>query len=330
MPTNLAIKEKPQYTKLPTNLAVKEKPQYKKPQYNKTHVNLDIFAPAILPEVKINYIGSGGKIDLQVGSSTHPLYVHTLEDLQKYLQEKYSGSFITQTTLSAIQSEANAILRGTAYFDTRSPFATTIHAAGGTTLSQFDYVPTATTASGTVDFFISNAGAATFARFVPEYSEKQQKIWDLKHKMKTNLLIKVNSRAKPLTISVSPAEEIARFSLRDQITEAEWRRYVTNGFIMVKGVSGRFYQIFNNDSNRVRVFYKNKQTHQICIHTDKNCPPTDHVLNLKTLIEMDESLIWKAGNVSNFTAPSIRANGVNIFADGLQTFGFNDNFALAC
>lgn len=304
---------------MPTNLAIKEKPQY-----TKHHLNLDIFAPAILPEVKINYTGSGGQIDLQVGSSTHPLYVHTLGELQKKLQEKYTGSFITQTTLSAIQSEAHDILR--AYFDTRSPFATTFNATGGTTLGQFDYVPTATTASGTVDFFISNTGsAATFARFTPEYSEKQQKIWNLKHKMKTNLLIKVNSRAKPLTISVSPAEEIARFSLRDQITEAEWRRYVTNGFIMVKGVSGRFYQIFNNDSNRVRVFYKNKQTHQICIHTDKNCPPTDHVLNLKTLIEMDESLIWKAGNVSNFTA-----NGVNIFADGLQTFNFNDNFALAC
>jgi len=312
---------------MPTNLAIKEKPQYTKP-----NLNHDLFAPAV-----IGYNGTGGKIDITVGSSsavaTRPLYVQSLEQLQKKLQDKYAGSFITQATLSAIENEANAILRGTATFDIRSPFATMIpqafNTSAATSLGQFAYVPTATTTSGTVDFFISNTGSTTFAGFAPEYSEKQQKIWNLKHKMKTNLLIKVNSRAKPLTISVSPAEEIARFSLRDQITEAEWRRYVTNGFLMVKGASGRFYQIFNNDSNRVRVYFKNKQTHQICIHTDKNCPPTDHVLNLKTLIEMDESLIWKAGNVSNFTAPSIRASGVNIFADGLQTFGY-DNFALAC
>jgi hypothetical protein len=118
--------------------------------------------------------------------------------------------------------------------------------------------------------------------------------------IKQNLLIKSSSRY--LSSKISMEEQKARDSLRDLITEKDWRRYVTNGFIMVKG-EHYWYQIFN-DQRRIRVYHKGKHTHSICIHTDAACPPTDHVLNMKLLVELDEMRIWHEGRVSRITADS--------------------------
>lgn len=108
-------------------------------------------------------------------------------------------------------------------------------------------------------------------------------------------------RRKALELPQSAAELKARESLRDLLTETAWRRYVTNGFIMVQGKSGRFYQIFNNQRNTV-VYEKNKAVASICIHTDNTVPPTDHVLSLKLLVELDEESVWKGGNVRKMKA----------------------------
>ena len=116
----------------------------------------------------------------------------------------------------------------------------------------------------------------------------------LRDHMKQNLLIRSTSRS--LERSFSPEEQRARNSLRDLITEKDWRRYVTNGFIMVKG-EHYWYQIFKQGN--IQVYHKGKKTHSICIHTDRSCPPTDHVLNMKLLVEIDERQIWRGGNVYN-------------------------------
>jgi len=106
----------------------------------------------------------------------------------------------------------------------------------------------------------------------------------------------------------TPAELKARETLRDMITEAEWRRYVTNAFIMVRGASGNWYQIFGRRYERLRVYRDGKQIQAICIHTDEKCPPTDHVLNMKILIEIDEQAVLQGGNItkiSNYERPKL-------------------------
>jgi hypothetical protein len=122
-----------------------------------------------------------------------------------------------------------------------------------------------------------------------EHIERQMK----KQRLKNNLLIKVNHRQRPLT-SKSPAEEKARNTLRDMLTEADWRRYITNGFVMVKGLH-YWYQIFRGSG--VNVYHEGKKINNICIHTDDACPPTDHVINMISLIEYDEAAVWRFGNV---------------------------------
>lgn len=148
------------------------------------------------------------------------------------------------------------------------------------------------TTSATGDSYIINT---------PAYDWKQQ----IKNLIKSNLLIKVGGNRRAL--KQGDLKELkARDTLRDMITERDWRRYVTNGFIMVKGASdfswngvqGPFwYQVFN-DGRRVQVYKDGNHVHSICIHTDKICPPSDHVINIKVLVEIDESQVWSGGNIS--------------------------------
>jgi len=121
----------------------------------------------------------------------------------------------------------------------------------------------------------------------------------IQSQIKSNLLIKMGGSRKYIPTKINPAELKARETLRDMITEADWRRYVTNGFIMVKGTSGFWYQVFNMRSARIRVYKDGNHTHNLCIHTDQECPPSDHVINMKVLVELDEASIWKGSNIGS-------------------------------
>ena len=118
----------------------------------------------------------------------------------------------------------------------------------------------------------------------------------IKAVLKGNLLIRTNTRSRIGGIKSTPQEMKARQTLRDIITEKDWRRYITNGFVMVKGPSGRYYQIFANRSHTV-VWEKNKKIHELCIVTDNDCPPTDHVITIKTMVELDEQSVWDEANL---------------------------------
>jgi len=119
----------------------------------------------------------------------------------------------------------------------------------------------------------------------------------LRQEIRNNLLVRINFSRTPLGAPASAQEETARLLLRDMLSEREWRGYCTNGFIMVRGESGRWYQLFSTNK-RVRVYEANKLTAEICIHTDKCCPPSDHVVNLLRMVQIDEEYLWKFGNVS--------------------------------
>jgi hypothetical protein len=123
--------------------------------------------------------------------------------------------------------------------------------------------------------------------------------------IRQNLLIKTGRRI-PVSVKVSPQELKARETLRDMLSERDWRRYVTNGFIMVRGRElGRYwYQLFANRSERVRIYERGTWVKSLCIHTDSVCPPTDHVINMKVLIEIDEKEIWSGANTYQGGDPS--------------------------
>ena len=63
----------------------------------------------------------------------------------------------------------------------------------------------------------------------------------VKNAIRKNIGAPAILKSKGLLKQISPEEQKARDTLRDMISEAQYRRYLTNGFIMVRGVkSGHF------------------------------------------------------------------------------------------
>lgn len=117
--------------------------------------------------------------------------------------------------------------------------------------------------------------------------------YNIKEKIRKNLRIDSDRKRNSLTTNIDPAEIKARETLRDMLSESDWRRYVTNGFIMVKAASGVWYQIHNH--KRVQIYEHGKRIGELCIHST-GCPPSDHVINMKIMLELDEDAVWAGAN----------------------------------
>ena len=95
-------------------------------------------------------------------------------------------------------------------------------------------------------------------------------------------------------------ETIALETLREYLSEVEFRRFIKYGFITVDAPSGKTYQVFQNNSH-VSVFFKGVKVEEVCVlFKDRRIPSTDRVLAFKILIETDESEFRKLGNIYNF------------------------------
>jgi len=91
-------------------------------------------------------------------------------------------------------------------------------------------------------------------------------------------------------------EIVALESLREMLTESEWRRYLKRGFIVVRGDSGREYQLFKNKWH-AKIREKGKVVAEICSRLNMPVPPTDNIIAFKAMIQADEKAFEKAGNV---------------------------------
>jgi hypothetical protein len=140
----------------------------------------------------------------------------------------------------------------------------------------------------------TTTGNLTFPSYKYEESKRDKFLREIRSKMSAH----VGGRQKPLRRAIPGPELKARQTLREMILESEWRRYMTNGFIMTRGQSGKWYQIFN-DMRRIQVYEQNRLICRLCVYTVKDCPPTDHVINMKLLAELDEANLWASSNVYN-------------------------------
>lgn len=115
-------------------------------------------------------------------------------------------------------------------------------------------------------------------------------------RMRSNLTILIKSRAKPIR-GASSSEMVAINTLREMITESDFRKYIIHGFILVKGQSGRIYQIFRT-RDHTKVWDNGVLVEEVCVRLkDRKIPPTDNVTAFKVLIETDENEFKKLGNV---------------------------------
>lgn len=120
------------------------------------------------------------------------------------------------------------------------------------------------------------------------------------HKMNAmtglGLLINVKSHCRPMW-PYGASEAVAIETLRESVTENEWRRYMRNGFLCVRGKSGRVYQILAH-GHHIAVWESGTKIAEICSYIkDVAVPATDKVIAFKTMVECDEEELWRRGNV---------------------------------
>lgn len=116
--------------------------------------------------------------------------------------------------------------------------------------------------------------------------------------LKRNLTIIVKSRASPI-FNISQNEQVAIDTLREMITETDFRKYLIHGFILVKGCSGRVYQVFR-DRHHTKVWENGELVEEVCVRVkDSRIPLTDNLIAFKIMIESDENEFRKLGNVYN-------------------------------
>jgi hypothetical protein len=117
-----------------------------------------------------------------------------------------------------------------------------------------------------------------------------------------NLSPVIKTRAS-LIKNVCEKEKTALETLREIITETEYRKYLKYGFVLVKGISGDTYQIFRNKSH-TKVYRGSKLIEEVCVRIkDADIPPTDNVIAFLTMLQAgDEQEFKKLGNVYKFAA----------------------------
>lgn len=114
--------------------------------------------------------------------------------------------------------------------------------------------------------------------------------------IRNNLMINIKSRAN-LIRNIPENEQVAIESLREEITETEFRKYLKYGFVLVKGQSGKTYQVFRNRSH-TKVWKGGKIIEEVCVRLKNyKIPPTDNVIAFLNMIQIDEEEFRKMGNI---------------------------------
>ena len=163
-------------------------------------------------------------------------------------------------------------------------------------------------------YTIDHSGSSIEARIVTAPSAEQidNAIWNdlcdndgkgpetlsdvVSNTVKANLAILIKNRNQ-IPEFESKADRVAAETLREMISERDFRKYLKYGFVIARGQSDRIYQIFNNNQH-IKVWKSGKLIEEICVYLkNANIPKTDKIIAFKTAIEADENEFKKLGNV---------------------------------
>jgi hypothetical protein len=118
----------------------------------------------------------------------------------------------------------------------------------------------------------------------------------IKKTIKDNLTILMKNRNSSIPVNQETPEYQALLTLREMITEAEFRKYLKDGFLLVQ-IKNKTYQIFR-DKPHTKVYQDGKLVEEVCVRIkDKKIPPTDNVIAFKTILETSEDQLRSMANV---------------------------------
>ncbi len=109
----------------------------------------------------------------------------------------------------------------------------------------------------------------------------------------------VQTKSRTCLYPDAPENELVALStLREDITEKEFRKYLLHGFLLVKGTNGNIFQIFRSRNKHIKEWVDGQVINEICVRIcDQAIPITDSVIAMKTIIETDTEEFKKLGNV---------------------------------
>jgi hypothetical protein len=100
---------------------------------------------------------------------------------------------------------------------------------------------------------------------------------------------------KPIQPPTDARELRARETLRRLIGEDGYRGFLKNGFVSVRGSSGKIYQLFPGHQF-TRVFKDGERLEDLCIVLKEQYPPTDSLLMRYVILLNDEARFAKIAN----------------------------------
>ena len=111
----------------------------------------------------------------------------------------------------------------------------------------------------------------------------------------------VSNRRRPMETTNQLNELRARATLRRVLGDDQFRRFLKNGFITVRALSGKIYQIYPGHGMTM-VWQNGKPIEKLCVVLSGNFPPTDSMIMRYLMILNDEDDFRSRANV--FNAPS--------------------------
>jgi hypothetical protein len=128
----------------------------------------------------------------------------------------------------------------------------------------------------------------------PEEQKRQQIIDRLRQNLAPQILVKRFG----LGNARKPSEAKAREALLSIIGSHRFRRYLKNGFVSIRGKSGRIYQIFPGHKH-TKVWFNGVHIEDLCvIMVDSSLPPSDSVIMRMLMILDSEEEFRQVANVT--------------------------------
>lgn len=214
------------------------------------------------------------------------------------------GNITTQITCTQTDYTTDITVGSSLYWTPATTTNYTITAEYTTTVNGYE-LPAGNIIQGEVNatngYVVYDTGAINVFGYakVPEEIRKQIR----RSRFTLNLAPPNIKTRADLVRDVSEKEKVALESLREIITETEFRKYLKYGFVLVKGRSGDTYQIFRNKSH-TKVYRGSKLIEDVCVRIkDVNVPGTDNVIAFVTMLQAgDEQEFRRLGNVFKHAA----------------------------
>jgi hypothetical protein len=212
------------------------------------------------------------------------LKIRHLKDIERIIQNTskvFIGSKMSDSTLYNMQHAINTQIRQieVSPFEQRLP---------NVKLSSNEYGVLMGFDDNTSGYTVEHDSDAFLFRVVSPQEQALRKI-------KSNLTIIIRSRA--VYMQFTEPERRAVETLREMISETDFRRFIKYGFICVKGSSGKLYQI-PRDYAHIKVWDNGQMIEEICVRIQDNTVPlTDKLIAFKVMIETNEEDFRKLGNI---------------------------------